>query len=190
MSSGPGVPLPREGRRILRRSWTVLVGPASARSRPFLTPIYYVWCGDEVFITTGPGSWTGRNVTANPHATLVFGGERGGPAAPRMRVTGPARCVDGWMPKVEPWSASRSGTTSRRGRSSTSCATFGRFPSGSGTTPRRAMGWATSSSGRPPWRCSTPDSSRGRGDEDAEPVSYTHLRAHETRHDLVCRLLL
>ena len=25
---------------------------------------------------------------------------------------------------------------------------------------------------------------------DIEPVSYTHLRAHETRHDLVCRLLL
>src|SRR5450756_2453049 len=25
---------------------------------------------------------------------------------------------------------------------------------------------------------------------DAGPVSYTHLRAHETRHDLVCRLLL
>src|SRR5450756_2834249 len=24
----------------------------------------------------------------------------------------------------------------------------------------------------------------------AMPVSYTHLRAHETRHDLVCRLLL
>src|SRR5450759_853097 len=24
----------------------------------------------------------------------------------------------------------------------------------------------------------------------AYPVSYTHLRAHETRHDLVCRLLL
>ena len=30
------------------------------------------------------------------------------------------------------------------------------------------------------------------GDEPqgGEPVSYTHLRAHETRHDLVCRLLL
>src|SRR5450756_2681069 len=30
-------------------------------------------------------------------------------------------------------------------------------------------------------------------DDDHEhpgPVSYTHLRAHETRHDLVCRLLL
>src|SRR5450756_1781530 len=26
--------------------------------------------------------------------------------------------------------------------------------------------------------------------EDSGSVSYTHLRAHETRHDLVCRLLL
>src|SRR5665648_1145779 len=26
--------------------------------------------------------------------------------------------------------------------------------------------------------------------ETPNPVSYTHLRAHETRHDLVCRLLL
>src|SRR5450759_62498 len=26
-------------------------------------------------------------------------------------------------------------------------------------------------------------------DVDLEPVSYTHLRAHETRHDLVCSLL-
>src|SRR5450759_2567194 len=28
------------------------------------------------------------------------------------------------------------------------------------------------------------------GPFEATPVSYTHLRAHETRHDLVCRLLL
>src|SRR5450756_2552181 len=27
-------------------------------------------------------------------------------------------------------------------------------------------------------------------DRILKPVSYTHLRAHETRHDLVCRLLL
>ena len=26
--------------------------------------------------------------------------------------------------------------------------------------------------------------------QEAVPVSYTHLRAHETREDLVCRLLL
>src|SRR5450756_525313 len=29
-----------------------------------------------------------------------------------------------------------------------------------------------------------------RGSATPHPVSYTHLRAHETRHDLVCRLLL
>src|SRR5450756_1363560 len=28
------------------------------------------------------------------------------------------------------------------------------------------------------------------GGQPGHPVSYTHLRAHETRHDLVCRLLL
>src|SRR5450756_2911676 len=28
------------------------------------------------------------------------------------------------------------------------------------------------------------------GPDGFNPVSYTHLRAHETRHDLVCRLLL
>src|SRR5450756_956795 len=31
---------------------------------------------------------------------------------------------------------------------------------------------------------------RGHTIEGPIPVSYTHLRAHETRHDLVCRLLL
>src|SRR5450756_2365200 len=30
----------------------------------------------------------------------------------------------------------------------------------------------------------------GTGIDSIDPVSYTHLRAHETRHDLVCRLLL
>src|SRR5665648_1154814 len=28
------------------------------------------------------------------------------------------------------------------------------------------------------------------GFQTSEPITYTHLRAHETRHDLVCRLLL
>ena len=30
----------------------------------------------------------------------------------------------------------------------------------------------------------------GESKQITAPVSYTHLRAHETRHDLVCRLLL
>ena len=31
---------------------------------------------------------------------------------------------------------------------------------------------------------------RGQGEDSEKPVSYTHLRAHETVLDLVCRLLL
>src|SRR5450759_4070280 len=34
------------------------------------------------------------------------------------------------------------------------------------------------------------DQSDGQCRTPHDPVSYTHLRAHETRHDLVCRLLL
>src|SRR5450756_3134858 len=46
--------------------------------------------------------------------------------------------------------------------------------------------------GRCGWRQDTGDAAFvDDGDPVANrPVSYTHLRAHETRHDLVCRLLL
>ena len=92
-----GVPLPAEARRIVRRSRTVLIGTVSARSRPFLTPIYYLWLGGEIFVSTGPRSWSGRNVRANPQVTLVFGGERGS-GARRLVVAGPGECLEGWMP--------------------------------------------------------------------------------------------
>ena len=36
----------------------------------------------------------------------------------------------------------------------------------------------------------TADAAARKGDIKGVAVSYTHLRAHETRHDLVCRLLL
>src|SRR5665811_2049736 len=38
--------------------------------------------------------------------------------------------------------------------------------------------------------CRTPSRHQGNLDVDREAVSYTHLRAHETVLDLVCRLLL
>src|SRR5450759_4127990 len=37
---------------------------------------------------------------------------------------------------------------------------------------------------------SSADSTLPQPKPGSKPVSYTHLRAHETRHDLVCRLLL
>src|SRR5450756_2899730 len=52
-------------------------------------------------------------------------------------------------------------------------------PSTSDTTARAVRSsWTTFVA------CGEPDATA------AGPVSYTHLRAHETRHDLVCRLLL
>src|SRR5665648_1216486 len=41
---------------------------------------------------------------------------------------------------------------------------------------------------RPP--AVTPPSTGGWHGSERDAVSYTHLRAHETRHELVCRLLL
>src|SRR5450756_922497 len=59
--------------------------------------------------------------------------------------------------------------------------------------------FSASASADPAWS-SSPSRSRAGGSSRSssgptsswtpEPVSYTHLRAHETRHDLVCRLLL
>src|SRR5450756_3055608 len=46
-------------------------------------------------------------------------------------------------------------------------------------------GWRLPQTGRIP-----PVESSSFEDDLLSPVSYTHLRAHETRHDLVCRLLL
>src|SRR5450756_2912746 len=65
------------------------------------------------------------------------------------------------------------GGVSRRWRvGHVACSSRARRGSGSGAPDARPI----------PWRSS--DGRRGAA------VSYTHLRAHETRHDLVCRLLL
>src|SRR5664280_3325883 len=69
-----------------------------------------------------------------------------------------------------------------------------RGPGGSaaGTARRSTLPWR-------PWRRRSPSVGgrrrryahpRGSGPGAAGPVSYTHLRAHETVLDLVCRLLL
>src|SRR5665648_1204813 len=68
------------------------------------------------------------------------------------------------------------------------------------SAPNRSVA-CSGSIGEPPsiattWRGSSgraPPRSRGmcsRSQSAPTPVSYTHLRAHETRHDIVCRLLL
>src|SRR5450759_5917864 len=52
-----------------------------------------------------------------------------------------------------------------------------------------ALAWATvSGMSLGPWQ--QPARNMPSDAVSTGPVSYTHLRAHETRHDLVCRLLL
>src|SRR5450759_1739933 len=66
-----------------------------------------------------------------------------------------------------------------------------RRPSGLGRQRRSILGWLPTCAGAVP-----PDTRRASGRRRLHArqwslsVSYTHLRAHETRHDLVCRLLL
>ena len=58
--------------------------------------------------------------------------------------------------------------------------TYGGAAAGSESSPRVAMAACAGLFG----------SDAPSGADGAKAVSYTHLRAHETRHDLVCRLLL
>src|SRR5450756_830937 len=64
----------------------------------------------------------------------------------------------------------------------------GRHDAGRGTRERHPDGGAIA----PDVGDRGQDEGKRGGDEHRRPVpvSYTHLRAHETRHDLVCRLLL
>src|SRR5450756_322412 len=56
----------------------------------------------------------------------------------------------------------------------------------SSSSPLPSWSWCSSShSSSGDWRASGSDRT-----SHVASVSYTHLRAHETRHDLVCRLLL
>src|SRR5665648_1228866 len=65
-----------------------------------------------------------------------------------------------------------------------------------GSSSSMAKGWSLGQAILSEYRRSRPASLGSRSTKstirapDARPVSYTHLRAHETRHDLVCRLLL
>src|SRR5659263_333892 len=60
------------------------------------------------------------------------------------------------------------------------------------TTPDGEVKVSQGSGSGPAWcKAGTKITSTGAdGQGSYETVSYTHLRAHETRHDLVCRLLL
>src|SRR5450759_5802557 len=68
----------------------------------------------------------------------------------------------------------------------------GRRPSGPARRPTSPGSWSAFPTDRAVARRRHVPTAGGQGSSAVDrggPVSYTHLRAHETRHDLVCRLL-
>lgn len=82
-------------RTFLRRSMVAQVATRSAKGRPFVTPLWFVVDRGVLYITTGPGSWVGRNVMGHPEVMLLFGGERGGRSDRVLRLRGTATCHRG-----------------------------------------------------------------------------------------------
>jgi Pyridoxamine 5'-phosphate oxidase len=95
------VPLPSdpEVRAFLRRSMVALVATRSANGRPFMTPLWFVADGGALFITTGAGSLTSRNVAGHPEMTLLFSGEGARRSDRALRLRGTVT----FQPRMPPW---------------------------------------------------------------------------------------
>jgi len=73
-------------RQFLQGSLVVMVATRSPQHRPFLTPLWFVVDDGAVYITTGPGTWAGRNVTQHAEVALLFAGEQLGHPDRVLRV--------------------------------------------------------------------------------------------------------
>jgi hypothetical protein len=86
-------------RAVLRSAMIAEVATLSAKGRPFLTPLWFVVDREALYITTGPGTWAGRNVVVHPEVMLLF--DVGSRAAVNhvLRLRGVATChhgLPGW----------------------------------------------------------------------------------------------
>jgi hypothetical protein len=83
---------------FIRGSMVALVATRSPKSRPFVTPLWFVLDGGVLYVTTGTQTWAGRNIARHPAVTLLFGGERGMKTQPILRLRGHATCENGFPP--------------------------------------------------------------------------------------------
>ena len=63
-----------------------------------MTPLWFATYRGALYLGTGHGSWVGRNVALHPEMTMLFGGERGHPPGPTVRLRGRAVCESGMLP--------------------------------------------------------------------------------------------
>lgn len=91
--SDPGV------HAFLGRSMVALAATRSAHERPFMTPLWFVAHRGALFIATGAGSWTSRNVSRHGEIVLLFSAERAGRTDRVLRLRGTATS----RPGMPPW---------------------------------------------------------------------------------------
>jgi pyridoxamine 5'-phosphate oxidase-like protein len=82
-------------RTFLRRSRIAQVATLSPKGRPFMTPLWFVVHRGVLYITTGPATWAGKNVTQHPDVALLFSDERAGQPNQVLRLRGTATCHHG-----------------------------------------------------------------------------------------------
>lgn len=82
-------------RTFLGGSLIAQVATLSAKKRPFLTPLWFVVDCGALYITTGPATRAGKNVTQQPEVALLFSGERVGRSDQVLRLRGMATCHHG-----------------------------------------------------------------------------------------------
>ena len=77
-------------RDFIGRSMIVELATSSPKQRPFLTPLWFVFDGEALYMTTGPETRAARNVARNPEVALLFGDEGNGRGGRLLRVRGTA----------------------------------------------------------------------------------------------------
>jgi len=83
-------------RSFIERSMIVRLATLSAKRRPFITPLWFVRDRDgTLYITTGPETRAGKNISQHPEVMLLFHGERAGRSDRVLRVRGTATCHRG-----------------------------------------------------------------------------------------------
>ena len=86
-------------RHVLQRSRITQMATLSPKSRPFMTPLWFVEHQGMLYITTGPGTRAGRNVSVHPEVALLFQDVADEPRV--LCVRGLASCRQG----LPPWAA-------------------------------------------------------------------------------------
>jgi len=92
---------------ILATSMIVEVATISAKQRPFVTPLWFVEHRGVIYITTGAGSWAGRNVEGHPEIALLFHGAPDIAGGSCLRVRAHAECRPGLPPWRVLWKIAR-----------------------------------------------------------------------------------